>query len=697
MERYKLIKENKAEGTVVLMDTKGRYTKMDEGYFRDNFVKLKDAAIRFIKKGGKILAEWRDKILDGINSVFSVVANKQAIVVLSEENAAIAASVGVAYDESRFDTYCEDKSKEEGKESPNILLDAIIEFGEFLRYKGVLNEEVREAKPGAYDEYRGMAGSRIQSPNDRRTINTDGFRDNAQRFGKPGVKAPQLRSQIPFIADYDRESLLKVLDRKLRRIFRNEITEDSSVKFDEETYKPLFIFGAAGIGKTSIIKELANKYGVDKVLLVGSDMNKYSISSPTNGATEFDIKDDDGNVIATKERHAMEVTISADIPAFDYDEARRKGLVKEYDAAMGKGIIFIDEFSRIPDKAVINSIMSFATERSVGSYRLGTNWAIVLATNPGGMSKKNKMAQEIMSDFLQDDAKKRRFELVNFTPKFEEWLEWAKGPGKVDPMVIDYLSQPQFMFHWFNSFDLIPSDDSGTTSNPALWTQLSHYIKNLREDYIEEGYDLSKLEDAEQFVEDIRQWFTRNMPYEGDEYTEYAKDVMTRVSPQDYKNAWINPKAIAFTDKETGKSGRKMNKDFGTNGSGLATSPEQIANYLYDACPDKITSQKSAEEFMDHMKENFDNVAEFIDFFYSDGTKLSKINGATSFLPYTPVSEFVAIKAAVVKALARNVITDLSKYTSEKLVNSTVFSNGVFDGSAYPKSEYFEYLLSKAR
>jgi hypothetical protein len=302
-----------------------------------------------------------------------------------------------------------------------------------------------------------------------------------------------------------------------------------------------------------------------------------------------------------------------------------------------------------------------------------------------------------MNMFLNDNAAKRRFQFVNYTPKFEEWLEWAKGPGQVDPLVIDYLSQPQFMFHWFNSFDYIPAKDSGPTSNPALWEGLSNFIKRKRKIFAQAGYDLSKLEYAQEFVRLIKEWCMSDMPYETADYFSFVNDVMTGMTPQDYKKAWTDPKSIVFTDDERKTSGRKINKGFGTNGSGLGTPINEIAKRLYNACPDKITSEESAENFMEHLRENFDNVAEFIDYFYSDGTKMKRINGTTSFLPYVPVGDYMTYKSGVVKELTRLVMEDLQEYAENKLTKSDIFVNGSFNGENYQVSEYFIYLLEKAR
>lgn len=719
MDKYRILRRH--EGYVTIQSEKGKIVRIDESSFMKNFVKLKDSFISYVRKGKEVLTKIKGKVVEGVNNIYNAILNKgeDTFIYISKGSVSTCEEVGVENPNAEFNAQLGVETIEEGRQADELLVNTILDLkdGMELKNRGKI-DEASKAVPGAPDEYRGMIGSRIQRPG-KKEVDPELFRDNGDGV-TPGVEPTKLRSQIPSVPDYTRAELFEKLDEKLESIFNREITDDSCVKYDDELYKPVMIFGAAGIGKTAIVNELKERYSkklgveIQMVKKVGNTLHKYSFASPAQGeSTNYKLNkggkyefDNDGNLIDVETRKAVTTVMAADIVSFNYKDAVMRDNVKERDEACGYGIIFIDEFSRIPEPNLINSIMSFCTDRSVGEYRLGTHWAVIVATNPGSMTGKKKKGfteADVMEDLFSDDAKNRRFDKVNFCPTLDEWLEWAKS-AHVNQLIIDYLSTPQFKFHWFNSFDRIPAKDPGVTSSPALWAQCSNYLDRIIARYEREGLDATDVKTAKQFVSKIYDWFLSNMPYEGDDFTEFVKDEIMNVSKKDFKDAWLYPMDVKTKIKDSeGKTveERKRNYLYGTNNSGLSTSSDRLAQKFYEACPIRITNFENTNEgteFLEDMQKYFDNISEFIDYFYSRGRRTGSIPPGSGLdtPPYENVPLFEPMKKSLIKALAELFRHDLNKVFGSNETLTSIFINGVCDGKRYPVSKYFKYLLNWA-
>ncbi|MFT7860120.1 MAG: MoxR family ATPase [Sulfurimonas sp.] len=195
-----------------------------------------------------------------------------------------------------------------------------------------------------------------------------------------------------------------------------------------ENKVPTFLWGAPGIGKSSIVRQIAREQKVEFIDL------RLALMDPT------DLK---GIPFYDKESH----TALWAPPAF---------LPKE-----GKGVLFLDELNSAPP-AVQSSAYQLILDRKIGEYELPDGWAIVAAGNrEGDRGVTYKMPSPLANRFVH-------FEL---DVDVDDWREWAFQSG-IDPRVIAYVTYKNE--HLF-TFD--PKNDTKSFATPRSWEYVDKILK----------------------------------------------------------------------------------------------------------------------------------------------------------------------------------------------------------------------------
>jgi hypothetical protein len=189
---------------------------------------------------------------------------------------------------------------------------------------------------------------------------------------------------------------------------------------------PAFLWGAPGIGKSSIIKQIAKERGIDFIDL------RLALMDPT------DLK---GIPFYDKESH----TALWAPPSF---------LPKD-----GEGILFLDELNSAPP-AVQSSAYQLILDRRVGEYKLPDGYAVVAAGNrEGDRGVVYRMPSPLANRFVH-------FEM---DVDVEDWRYWAYA-NSIDKRVISYISyRGEHLF----TFDAKSEEKSFAT--PRTW----EYVSNL--------------------------------------------------------------------------------------------------------------------------------------------------------------------------------------------------------------------------
>ncbi|MDQ1264399.1 MAG: hypothetical protein QG559_1400 [Campylobacterota bacterium] len=199
---------------------------------------------------------------------------------------------------------------------------------------------------------------------------------------------------------------------------------------------PTFLWGAPGIGKSSIVKQIAKSRGIGFIDL------RLALMDPT------DLK---GIPFYDRESH----TALWAPPAF---------LPKE-----GEGILFLDELNSAAP-SVQASAYQLILDRRVGEYELPSGWAIVAAGNrEGDRGVTYRMPTPLANRFVH-------FEM---SVDVQDWRHWAYMSG-IDARVIAYIS---FKSEHLFTFDA--RSDVKSFATPRSWEFVDSILRsNIRKELI---------------------------------------------------------------------------------------------------------------------------------------------------------------------------------------------------------------------
>lgn len=189
-----------------------------------------------------------------------------------------------------------------------------------------------------------------------------------------------------------------------------------------------FLWGAPGIGKSSIIKQIAKEMGIECIDL------RLSLMDPT------DLKG---------------------IPFYERDSHTALWAPPSFLPREGRGILFLDELNSAAP-AVQASAYQLILDRRVGEYLLPDGWAIVAAGNREG---DRGVVYRLPSPLAN------RFVHIEMEAHAEDWRDWALKKG-IDPRVTAYIG---FNNSALFGFDPLKSGRSFPT--PRSWEAV-HAVLN---------------------------------------------------------------------------------------------------------------------------------------------------------------------------------------------------------------------------
>ncbi len=208
---------------------------------------------------------------------------------------------------------------------------------------------------------------------------------------------------------------------------------------------PVFIWGAPGIGKSSIVKQIAKEKDMEFLDL------RLSLLDPTDlkGIPFFNAETQEG--VWAK-------------PSF---------LPSDPDS---KGILFLDEINTAPP-AVQASAYQLILDRKVGEYELPKGWSIVAAGNrENDRGVVYKMPPPLANRFVH-------FEME---VDFDDWKAWAYRAG-IESAIIGYLAYDKSMLFTFD-----PTSNEKAFATPRSW----EYVDSIVKSGIESGLILDSISGA---------------------------------------------------------------------------------------------------------------------------------------------------------------------------------------------------------
>lgn len=185
-----------------------------------------------------------------------------------------------------------------------------------------------------------------------------------------------------------------------------------------EKQRPIFMIGAPGIGKTAIMKQIAEELGVG---LVSYSMTHHTRQSAL-GLPIIEKKSYDG-VMYNISRYSM-----SEIIASTYDMMEDTG-IKE-------GILFLDEINCVSE-TLAPSMLQFLQYKIFGQHQLPDGWIVVTAGNP---PEYNKSVREY--DIVTLD----RLKVLNVVPNYDVWKEYAVNQN-IHGSILSFLDVKKEYFY----------------------------------------------------------------------------------------------------------------------------------------------------------------------------------------------------------------------------------------------------------
>ncbi len=192
---------------------------------------------------------------------------------------------------------------------------------------------------------------------------------------------------------------------------------------------PTFLWGAPGIGKSSIVKQIAQEKNIGFIDL------RLALMDPT------DLK---GIPFYDKESHTALWAPPAFLPS------------------KGEGILFLDELNSAPP-SVQASAYQLILDRKVGEYILPEGWAIVAAGNrEGDRGVTYRMPSPLANRFVH-------FEMEVDT---DDWKYWAYKK-EIDEKIIAYVSYKSEHLFTFDA-----KSDAKSFATPRSWEYVNSILKS---------------------------------------------------------------------------------------------------------------------------------------------------------------------------------------------------------------------------
>lgn len=205
------------------------------------------------------------------------------------------------------------------------------------------------------------------------------------------------------------------------------VTQKQLLEFllDVAVVRPVFIWGAPGIGKSSIVQDFASQVGLECVSLLGSQLapeDLIGVPQILDGTSRFCPP----RMIARKDAYCL----------------------------------FLDELNACSHE-VQKAFYSLIQERRIAEYHLPPGSIVIGA---GNRSQDSAIVKPMSSALIN------RLVHVHLKVSHKEWLEWA-GMNEIHPLVVEYIqTRPDHLWS-------LPPKHEEPFSTPRSWHMLSDALK----------------------------------------------------------------------------------------------------------------------------------------------------------------------------------------------------------------------------
>lgn len=250
-----------------------------------------------------------------------------------------------------------------------------------------------------------------------------------------------MKSQI--IESVTIQQARKTLLQAVRVYFRKDRLGHYAM--DRRRARPLCLLGPAGVGKTEIVRQVAEENGLAFL--------SYSITHHTRQSIIGLPRLVEGSVNG-KPCSMTEYTMSEIIAQVHRTMAQ---------SGKSEGILFLDEFN-CASESLRPIMLQLLQDKSFGPHPIPDGWMLVLAGNP---SEYNRAATDL------DAVTADRMRVMHIQPDYSAWRGYMVS-RKVHPVVLSYLDNHKDHFYVYRR------DEGGTALTTARgWEDLSIMMGEL--------------------------------------------------------------------------------------------------------------------------------------------------------------------------------------------------------------------------
>jgi len=219
---------------------------------------------------------------------------------------------------------------------------------------------------------------------------------------------------------------------------------------------PVMLWGPPGIGKSSIIHQIAKELGCNMIdlrlaQLEPTDLRGVPMPNRETGRAEWYLPNFWPNRALTDTTRTV----------VKEDGTKEQVAVKAGDGVDGPGIIFLDEIEKAP-VSVKNASLQLVLDRMVGTYKLPDDWSIVCA---GNREEDGAFSQPLGS------ALSNRMIHLEIDPDVDAWASWARNM-EVEDDIIGFLH--------FKPDLLYKQSEEHAFPTPRSWVIASNLIKHAK-------------------------------------------------------------------------------------------------------------------------------------------------------------------------------------------------------------------------
>jgi hypothetical protein len=226
--------------------------------------------------------------------------------------------------------------------------------------------------------------------------------------------------------------------------------------------KPIFIYGAPGIGKTEIVAQCCDELSVPLLFLDVQFMNPEDFKGVPS--------------VHQLRPHIYKNDILED-PGSGFTRSNPPSVFPRDNGINGRGgIIFMDELNRA-QQSVLNTMMQFIQQGRIGDeYSLPNKWCLIGAGN-------REEDDPDASITTIGTALASRMSIMNYVPNYNpktgtmdpeipEWKEWASKEMGIMPELVSYLTAYHERFHQNDPQE----HGGGAFPSPRSWTEASKIL-----------------------------------------------------------------------------------------------------------------------------------------------------------------------------------------------------------------------------